>query len=375
MISLKSFLNKICRFCCAALLCLSGCAGTASTIDVEKPPAVAAQAPLAVFPIENLSGTVAPLKVVRESLIRQLRAKGFAVLDDDALERFMIKNRIRYTGGLDEAMAKALREETGVKGVLITSLELYNETAPPKVALTSRLVATGEIPAIEWVDGVGMAGDDAPGILSLGLVEDPRLLLEKALGKLTASLAEHFSQRAGGSAEKIEKKFQPRISYRSGAWEPGKKYAVAVAPFFNRSERKNAGEVMTLHFIQDLEKSGNFDVVEPGLIRKAFLASRIIMDEGISLPEANVLFTALDVDLVLSGKVLDYQDFQGGYGTPKVNFSVQLIERKSQQVVWSSVSYREGDEGVYFFDWGRVNTAHALASRMVHSVEHMISER
>jgi hypothetical protein len=57
-----------------------------------------------------------------------------------------------------------------------------------------------------------------------------------------------------------------------------------------------------------------------------------------------------------------------------VDFSALLIERKSQEVVWASESDNEGDDGVFFFDWGKVNTAHAMASEMVLSAVETIVE-
>ena len=92
------------------------------------------------------------------------------------------------------------------------------------------------------------------------------------------------------------------------------------------------------------------------------------MDEGVSLAQTDVIFSSLKVDLILTGKVLDYQDYQGSSGKPKVDFSTLLVERKSREVVWASKSYNEGDDGVFFFDWGKVNTAHTMASEMARVV-------
>lgn len=88
------------------------------------------------------------------------------------------------------------------------------------------------------------------------------------------------------------------------------------------------------------------------------------MQAGPSLANADILFgrSSLGADLVCSGTVFDYQD---GPGTPKVDFSVTIFERTSREVVWYSRSYGDGDEGVFFFDLGRVRTAHRLASEMV----------
>ena len=89
------------------------------------------------------------------------------------------------------------------------------------------------------------------------------------------------------------------------------------------------------------------------------------MDSGISLAQADIIAYHLNVDLILNGKVIDYQDYRGYSGTAKVDFSAQLFDSVSREVVWSVKSYHAGDEGIFFFDWGRVNTAYALASDMV----------
>lgn len=131
---------------------------------------------------------------------------------------------------------------------------------------------------------------------------------------------------------------------------------------------------MALHFVRQIGAYGNFNVIEPGVVRQALLGLRVIMDDGLSLANADITFSRLNADLILTGKIIDYQDYQGSYGKPKVDFSALLIERKSREVVWSSKSYNEGDDGVYFFDRGRVNTAHAMASEMVSHVVDMIVE-
>ena len=92
------------------------------------------------------------------------------------------------------------------------------------------------------------------------------------------------------------------------------------------------------------------------------------MEGGLSLPQADILHAALDVDLVLTGIVTEYQDFIGGVGNPKVEFSTRVFDMKTRQIVWSSSSYNEGDDGVFFFNLGKVNTAHRMASGMVRSV-------
>ena len=364
----------MCILLFAGVLCFSGCAWTKKSVN-ENTQTHEGKFSIAVLPFENLSGTMAPLKDIRGLFIHQLGARGFHVLEEDVLEKFMARNRIRYTGGINKPLAQAFKNDTGTGGVLITSLELYSGVNPPKIALTSRLVSTGDNPVILWVDGVGLAGDDSPGILGLGLIEDPKVLLEKAVGRLTGSLGKYFDRKSERDIVKgMKGKFRPKISYRSDVFDPTQKYTVAIAPFLNFSGRKNAGEILELEFIRNLKTFEQLDVVEPGMVRQELLTMRMIIPEGISLANADALFATLNVDLIVAANVNEYQDYEGEFGKPKVDFFVQLIERKSRSVVWSSVSHNEGDDGVFFFDVGRVNTAHAVASQMTRWIGEMMIE-
>jgi len=367
-------LDRVIVILFSVFLCFSGCAHTQEAPKRGLHPP-AEKFLIAVFPIENLSGTIAPLKEIRESLIKTLKAEGFQVLGEEKLEKFMAKHRVRYVGGVDTVAAQAFKKETETEAVLITSLELYSEANPPKIAFTSRLVSTGDRVNILWMDGVGMAGDDSPGILGLGLIEDPQTLLKKGMEFISNSLRGYLSNgKEGANTKSAKKKFHPKVIYRSSEIKPNPKYTVAVIPFFNRSDRKNAGEIVVLHFVRELTKLENFEVIELGVVRQKILNARIIMDEGISLPQLDVVANSLEADLVITGKVMNYQDYQGLYGIPKVDFFVSAIDRKSRNVLWTSNSYNQGDDKVYLFDWGRVNTAYAMTSQMVKSIGEMVAK-
>jgi TolB-like protein/NOL1/NOP2/fmu family ribosome biogenesis protein len=164
-----------------------------------------------------MSDVKAPLEEIRQSIVMRLEAQGF-VIDEEAVRQTLDRHRVRYLGGLDLTVSRALQEEAGVDAVLITSLELYSELFPPRIALLSRLVSTGPGPEILWSDSVGLAGDDAPGLLGLGLINDPKVLREKAVGVLTGSLDAFFSGR------KIDAKggrgYAPKIMFRSSSVGP-----------------------------------------------------------------------------------------------------------------------------------------------------------
>ncbi len=357
-----------------SLAALTGCAASREAL---QPATLQGEAlKIAVLPFENLSRTGAPLKGMRQAMIGILRTDGANILDDDSLEKFMARHRMRYMGGIKGDDAAAIASETGTGAVLITDLENYSEVIPPKIALVSRLVSTERHPKILWTDSVGLSGDDSPGILGVGLIEDPAVLTRKAMGLLTVSLERYLAGKKttdrGVPDRAFAAKFAPKLFYRSPVLDPGHKYTVAVVPFLNKSSRKNAGEIVALQFVKELAANGNFKVIEPGVVREEFLKYRIIMEEGVSLSNADIFFTDLDADLVLTGTVTDYQDYQGFLGTPKVAFSTILLDRKSREVVWSSRSRNEGNEGVYLFDMGKVNTSDVMTGQMARAVVEMM---
>ena len=329
---------------------------------------------IAVFQVFNLSATPAPLKYIRRLLADNLKARGASIIDEQVLENVFVKHRIRYVGGLDLSAASAIRQEAGADVVLITSLEHYSDVLPPKIALTARLVSTADRIRILWMDGVGLAGDDSPGLLDLGLIENPDTLLEIVVQRILASLSEFLSTGQNQDDSPAPRsKHRPKVIFRSPVLDPDVPHKVAVMPFFNLSERNFAGEIMALHFVRQLRARENFNVIEPGIVRHALLRGRVIMGGGISLADAGLISNLLEADLILSGKIMDYQDFQGLAANPKVDFSAEIFEEKSREVVWTVQSYNRGDDGVYFFDWRRVNTAYVMATQMVQlAVEDMV---
>jgi hypothetical protein len=327
---------------------------------------------VAVLPVENLSGKPGPLKEIRRSLTDGLRDRGIAVLPDRELDRFMARHRMRYTGGINRELAQAFLRETGTNGVLVTALEFLSEGPPPKISFLARLVTTGDNPTILWMKSLGMSGDDHPGILGLGLIFAPEEILRKAVGTTLDSLARSVPDGMSKVPVRSARggKYRPKRFYRSPDLNIGKEgpVTVAVIPFLNTGLRKNAGLLMEQHFVDRLAQVENVRVIEPGVVREVLLQQRVIMQGGVSVPQAALLFSMLEADLLLAGNVAEYQDSGGGGGGTKVDFSVVAFDAKSRLVVWSSWSDNRGDDGVFFFDAGEVRTASVMVSQMIRSV-------
>jgi len=220
----------------AGFLILTACTGTGYAAQVnpaEKPLYVA------VFPVNNLSYAHAPLEEIRRSLIELLKTHGAAVLDDVALEQFMAKYRVRYTGGLDSNTSASLSKDVGVDAVLITSVEAYSEDYPPRIDFISRLVSTGPRPSVLWDESVGMAGNDHPGFLESGLISDPKVLLYKAMERMGDSLTAYLAGKKAAVA-KGRNSFAPKASFRSPI--VGVDLRLNTVGFVDSSSSGNEGE-------------------------------------------------------------------------------------------------------------------------------------
>src|SRR5512147_1270966 len=99
-----------------------GCANTSGQALVAEPGLIN-NVRLAVYPVTNLSVTKVPLKETRQLFIERLRAQGVDILSDEALEKFMARHRIRYTGGLSVKESEPFKDELGIDAVLIISYE------------------------------------------------------------------------------------------------------------------------------------------------------------------------------------------------------------------------------------------------------------
>jgi hypothetical protein len=330
---------------------------------------------LALLPTQNLSARAAPVKRIHQALEEALRSAGVELAPAADLEKVLAKHRIRYTGGLDREAARALRAELTAGGAIASALEAWSEEVPPRLALSVRLVSTDDEPAVLFADAFAASGDEAPGILALGMVREIGVLERRAVDRLAAGLAAFVDLRAPHPQPcPPEPRFRPRTVYRSTLLEDPARDSIAVLPFVNQSSRRDAGEVMALQFLRQLSALGRFDVAEPGLVRGELLSLRLVMQDGVSLDVAHSLLGHLRTDLLLAGHVREYLDPFGPGASPRVEFTALVIDRRTEEVVWSSSSRAEGDDGVFFFGRGRVTTANELACRMASAVVEAMGE-
>jgi hypothetical protein len=322
--------------------------------------------PLALLPVANLSGAPAPLAELQAGVEVALQMAKIPLVSGTAVEEFLARHRMRSTADISADAARAAGEELGVSGVILTTLAGYSGSYPPVESIVMRLVAADSSAGIQWIDQVARTGDESPGLFDTGVVRDVRTLQRQVLAELGASLARALAGNGprapacqGGS------RFAPREQFRSPHLEASRVYTVAVLPFVNETNRRGAGDLLALLFAAQLEASGRFRAVEPGVVREQLLQFRIVMENGVSLDTARVVLELVQADFVVAGYLREYEDPAGG--VPSVQFTTLWLDRSNNEVVWESTSSARGDEGVFFFDVGRVTTALGLSCRLVRS--------
>jgi hypothetical protein len=317
-----------------------------------------------VLPPENLASSPIPGKEILARVEQMAAMAGAEVIGGERLDEYLARYRIRYTGGVDAIAARAARDDLGADAILVTSLEMWG-ISPPRIGLTLRLVAAGDVATVLWMDGFARAGDESPGLFDQGIVTDFGVLQAQALNALGRSLEAHLSGAAPrGPACPGGGWFLPRIAYRAPP-DSREVASVVVLPFVNETKRRSAGEIVALEVSRQVAAMSGFRLVEPGTVRDELLRNRVVMEDGVAVSEARVISTKLDADLVLAGYVFEYDDSPG---VPTSNFTVMIIDRKTGRVVWESTSHNRGTDSETVFGLRTVATAPVLTCRMTRSL-------
>ena len=323
---------------------------------------------VAVFPVYSMTPVPAPLEALERLIVDALTKRGVQVLERSQLEQFMKDQRIRYTGGIDRTVAAAIKKDLGVEAVFITSLVHFDEADPPKISLMARLVYLGRDLEIMWMDGYCRSGNDSPGILDLGIISEPEALMKDSVDKLASSMMLHLADKTGEREDRVPgKSSRPEDLFRSPDLEAEADPTIAVLPFLNLSERDYAWEIVPLHFVKRLADTPGIRVIEPGEVRRSLLNYRIFLQGGLSRPNLELFLKSTETDLAVSGTVMRYLDVSGVLKDAEVEFSVEIFDRASEEVVLSSRSAAKGSDDVFFFDQGKKSTACSLADALVYS--------
>lgn len=299
---------------------------------------------IAVFPFESFSEEKGSLAKVIPVLRSRLEKKGYALLDDESLNKFLIKERVRHSGYLSKDLARKMGSELRVKAILLGSVNVFSAQDNPVVGISARLIDSGD-GRIVWANNASATGEDFTSLLGLGRIADIERLVPKVVDRLVSSFSTD----------------EPRKEVEAA-------FRIAVMPFQNRSKARNAGMITTYITIGELFKSSKFIPVEYGDVRKSVVDLRLRQKGELDYKSIDALYGATGVDAVLIGTVEAFSDRMDAAVPPEVAISLRLVDAKQKRILWYDSFQLDGDDNIVVLDFGRLRSVDKVASQVISKI-------
>jgi len=303
---------------------------------------------IAVFPFENFTEDKNAESVIMPVLKQKLKDKGYEILDDNVLNKFFLKERIRTTGYISKDIAKKIKEEFNVDAILLGSINSFSKNNL-QVGISAYVVNPSDSTII-WADHASASAEDFVKILGLGKIETIQELTSKVLDRLIKSF------------DKVPAFKEKELTYK-----------IAVMPFKNKSKIKKAGQIVTYMFIEELFKNKNFEPVNYGEIKKAIIDLRIRKKEQLDFKTIKSISDYLGVDGIIIGTVESYNEQEGNF-PPQVTITARLIDVRRNRILWCDSYQYKGDDGIFIFDWGKITTAENVGYKVVSKLLNKMSK-
>jgi TolB-like protein len=146
---------------------------------------------IAVMPFQNISKTKDAGMIAAYMFIAELfKSREFVPVEYGEVRHLLVDLRIRARGELNLKSMKALSVSMGVDGILVGTVELYNEgagAAPPEAAISARLLDARKDKILLY-DSCQLDGDDDVVILDWGRIRSAENVAYKAVSKLVKKM-------------------------------------------------------------------------------------------------------------------------------------------------------------------------------------------
>lgn len=296
---------------------------------------------IALLPFENLTDDKTAFDQIMPMVKNGIESKGFELVNSDSLNNFLCKERVRSTGYISMDVARKVKKEFNVEGILVGSITSYYPLQNPQAGLIARLIDPTK-GVIVWANQASATGEDFTTILGLGTIRSIEKLIPKVVNRLFDS-------------------FSVTPFYK----EKEQTHRIAVMPFQNKSGRCDAGMVVTYMFLCDLQKQKGFEPVDYGEIRRLIVDLRVRSRGELDYRNIKLFSEDLNVDGIVVGTVEQYADGLDTSSPPQVAISARLITARGNRILWSDSVQVNGDQGIIILDWGRIRAVDSVAYEVV----------
>lgn len=138
---------------------------------------------------------------------------------------------------------------------------------------------------------------------------------------------------------------------------------VAILPFINHTGYRDGDILFYRVFDAELSRSGEFDVIPEGDIRRAFRQVRLT--PGAKEPDYDqlrIMGDYLKADVLVGGNILQMEELtQDNESIPYITVRLELLDAKKGRTIWTIYHKREGSQFRKVMHFGVINTITQLA--------------
>ncbi|NTV13059.1 MAG: hypothetical protein HGA96_03860 [Desulfobulbaceae bacterium] len=141
---------------------------------------------------------------------------------------------------------------------------------------------------------------------------------------------------------------------------------VAVLPFINQTDYKQADDIFARVFVSELVNSGNYQMAQEGDVRKFLQQMQVLPSQIPDVEQLRAMADRLGVQVVISGTITEMKD-SSEYGQrlePSLAVVIRIMEGDSGRTLWSTYTRREGQQYRKIMHFGLVNSLTSLSKHV-----------
>jgi hypothetical protein len=322
-----------------------------------------ATATVALLPLENVSGDERAGRDVAAVLARALTARGYTVVQGEAVEAALEAERVRYLDSLSASVRAKVATQLGAAYLVSGAVYAYLDGPDPMLAFSGRMV--GDDGASRWGGVFGLRAADTEGLFGAGRAATLDALLRVFAERVARSLpAPNEGAAPARGAGKPLHLAKPR-AVAAAALGLVQTRRLAVLPPECFADDVRAGTIVT-HLLAIRLRDAGFEPVEPADLREAMRAEGVRSFRALDSGFLARIGERIGTTLFVSGSVYAWRDTSRNAAVPpEVSLELSLVDVAAGRVLWTGQHARSGADYAFLLQRGAVTSAVALADRAI----------
>ena len=141
---------------------------------------------------------------------------------------------------------------------------------------------------------------------------------------------------------------------------------VAIVPFLNNSEYPLADVIFQKVFSAQIQKSGDYHVIQEGDIHKIYQELHILPGEKPTQEQLQIVADRTDAQILITGTVLEMREDPARHDTnnPLIATDIQIINPRNGETFWTTYHSRDGNYYNKIMHFGSIHTVTGLSQQI-----------